>query len=1740
MKNNIRQKTTALLTMAFLFVAALVSIIVVNASEHCTIRVEYQFKNGESAYDSYIAVVEKGQPVDIEITNPSLPGYKPVDSLDESTARPAPVTHIVHESLTEDITMKIYYVPDIVPYKVKYFMQNIYDDDYTANLTLPEKYYDKSGLTGTFPDELKDISFNGFTRLYHKPDFIAADGSTEFELYYTRNYYLINFDLNGGYGVEPVYAKYQFPYHIAAPKREGYVFKGWVPCDKNGGFIDEDGDPLTEEQALSRADPFTDGVVPAKDMNYKAVWQSELVDYSIVYLFETVDNSGVVSQDGKNYDVIGAKDIKKQAYSGSTVSARNDFYEGIDLENLTIDDMNSKIIPRFQAVYHDMSSAEIKQLWNRNRFDFNEAISTKEAVVKGDGTTRLYVYYDRKVYKQRFFFCRENVDETEEANKYEIAGYTKSFSMTDTSKLSPEEGLQKHLWVHSSPKALNAWMQIITEKPKIFPEYLNRENNPVVEKRYPETGSLKDESNGNNYAYYYWEFETKYYENMHETWLQHALMPSPLKSNYKGRDYTGHAAGFGAWSVEWNAYYPDGKWATHAANASNRTCKGIYETLDEQLMRNDNEQTLNYLAFWTDAKNAGWNGQNWTTVPPSENKTIYIFNYLNYVEVLPEEVEAVSKAISEGNDEITQVTGEGSHNILAHTYKRYLFRDGKYYKLYNDEVIETYDAGDQYLDVNKRDANVKSQQTHSKLEGYAFQTNKTEIDWSRGKDEVYGLNVVDVSYFYAREKYTLKFRNHNTKDESENEQYYYEESIAASHYAENDPVFPISDLARYYKFEGWYRSPLLLEKVDFSKFVMPCEDVTFYAKWVPAKENVTFYANYDDYKDNPETTKLSETDVPYNALVLTEFIPTVKVTAGRPHLIPPTDEAVFTGWYYEDETGAEHRFEPENMPVVRELKLYAKWVSEKPAGYMIEYVEKDTGNAVADPVTGFAYVAATKSFRAKINNELNEDHRPIPGEMSWWPAVSSHSILIKPNEDGESRAPNIYRFEYTKKDKVWYRVRYLDAATLEPLADDVDRQTSEHIVSETFKTIKGYLPDSDIKTLIPAASVSSNPDVAKAEELSANVIVFLYTKNDTDVQVRVEHMLQNVDGDPDNKLDYSLYAAERFTRHINDTLNIEQDVYSSEIAAALTNSYYIINKSFTEVNGAPYTGQAITLDGEPLILRVYYQRGKYPYKVICVDLDQERLHNDDPNQPDGVLKTTVYGKEAELQPLGAVVSITPENPLIVGGEKYLPITDTPQTLTICHEDFDPENPDPKTNVKKIYYKKQKGVQLNYEVVCEGAVEGDLKLSQNYEIVMSQEEIDGCTATDYSGVEGRYTFLGWYRIPGANAEYLLTEERQIIPDMPLNNTTYYAVFKMNSAPYTLEYVYQGRHSGNDGSYIGDDAETDEKIYSVKLELKPEKLDENGMPPVRDLVDNAPAVDDLYKDCVWTFDSQHMTFDKANRVVRITAVQKPKRCSVEFRCQGKTLEVQRVPINSLVKPDGEFVKAPKSDGENPFAYWSVVQNGRETARCADRSFCLRITGDCTVTACYAAQAQKLAISEAVYSREQTTDKSGKKIDKLYADFVLTYMEDNGKLLNPAYENHTEDTFKTGLILEFDGNIRLTKPDEAGGTLSAEDKAAAVYQDGDKLSKENAMKLINGEAVTAQNSTRRYVNYAVAADKYNNHNRVDKALSFTNSQAAKHMVLRAYYYVWNTTTGIFEMTEPVYFYLYDIGNSVNEPAD
>lgn len=379
------------------------------------------------------------------------------------------------------------------------------------------------------------------------------------------------------------------------------------------------------------------------------------------------------------------------------------------------------------------------------------------------------------------------------------------------------------------------------------------------------------------------------------------------------------------------------------------------------------------------------------------------------------------------------------------------------------------------------------------------------------------------------------------------------------------------------------------------------------------------------------------------------------------------------------------------------------------------------------------------------------------------------------------------------------------------------------------------------------------------------------------------------------------------------------------------------------------------------------------------------------------------------------------------------------------------------------------------------------------------------------------------------------------DAPESGIVYLDVYySLNLTDYKLIYKYSSRfqNNGDDNYQEGNTPESQAELdreYVKNVSLPDTYLDKDGKPIDSVLVNNAPAIDDLYKNCVWTIDSDHVVYDTENHTVTVTAVQPSRLYSVEFVYDNKTQNVTQVPLNSLVTVNEEFITAPETDGVNPFAYWTVVKDGKEVAKCFDREFDLRITCDCTVTACYSAVAKAVTISDALYTREQTTDEDGKVTDRLYADFILAYMEKDGKLLNQKYDNATTDSYKTGLIMEYDNNIKLKKEDIPGATLQDDEKV--VYEEGDKLSPENAKKLVEGKAL--ENPDHSYRVYAVSNDKYNNHNRVDKAILFNNTENVRHLVFRAYYYVWNETTGIFEMTDPVYFYMYDIGNSVVNTA-
>ncbi len=54
------------------------------------------------------------------------------------------------------------------------------------------------------------------------------------EIYYDRNYYMMSLNLDGGYGVEPIYARYGASVKVETPTKPGYTFNGWEPsCAHN-------------------------------------------------------------------------------------------------------------------------------------------------------------------------------------------------------------------------------------------------------------------------------------------------------------------------------------------------------------------------------------------------------------------------------------------------------------------------------------------------------------------------------------------------------------------------------------------------------------------------------------------------------------------------------------------------------------------------------------------------------------------------------------------------------------------------------------------------------------------------------------------------------------------------------------------------------------------------------------------------------------------------------------------------------------------------------------------------------------------------------------------------------------------------------------------------------------------------------------------------------------------------------------------------------------------------------------------------------------------------------------------------------------------------------------------------------------------------------------------------------------------------------------------------------------------
>ncbi len=270
-----------------------------------SIVINYVFGNDEIAADPYTATLAAGSGLTRTVPHPIVMGYLPYIGEAEETSDGIELNI---QNIQADVTYRVVYKPTNVNYSVVYYRQNVDDDGYTEAGTET-----KQGLTGNTVPEITE-AYAGFYQLaYARPE-IAADGSTVVEVYYDRNYYLMLFELSGGYGVEPIYARYGAPVGtIANPTRLGYTFNSWSPA--------------------------IPAIVPLNGGTYTAQWTPQNTTYTVIYWQENANDS--------NYSFYESETVT--ALSGSKVSGSNTkAYEGFHYDhadsNVTVEGDGSTIV----------------------------------------------------------------------------------------------------------------------------------------------------------------------------------------------------------------------------------------------------------------------------------------------------------------------------------------------------------------------------------------------------------------------------------------------------------------------------------------------------------------------------------------------------------------------------------------------------------------------------------------------------------------------------------------------------------------------------------------------------------------------------------------------------------------------------------------------------------------------------------------------------------------------------------------------------------------------------------------------------------------------------------------------------------------------------------------------------------------------------------------------------------------------------------------------------------------------------------------------------------------------------------------------------------------------------------------------------------------------------------------------------------------------------------------------------
>lgn len=294
-----KTKRVLSVVLAVLMLSSLIAALAI-ADEMYTVVINYIFEDNSKAAPEWVGTIYKGSALKKDVKSPEIVGYTPDKAVVSFN-----ITAADH-NVTETVTYK----PAVVNYTVKHYQQNVDNDNYVLVATET-----KTGLTNSLISDNLKKKYDGFTALNYNTDVkIAADGSTIVEIKYDRNYYMLSLNLDGGYGVEPIYARYGAPVKVENPTKPGYTFNGW--------------------------DPAVPTTVPAENTTYKAKWQAEKnAKVSVVFWYENADDNGYSYMDSVVKDVTVNSSINSGNYQNENFTGRDNAhftYNAAKAETVTV------------------------------------------------------------------------------------------------------------------------------------------------------------------------------------------------------------------------------------------------------------------------------------------------------------------------------------------------------------------------------------------------------------------------------------------------------------------------------------------------------------------------------------------------------------------------------------------------------------------------------------------------------------------------------------------------------------------------------------------------------------------------------------------------------------------------------------------------------------------------------------------------------------------------------------------------------------------------------------------------------------------------------------------------------------------------------------------------------------------------------------------------------------------------------------------------------------------------------------------------------------------------------------------------------------------------------------------------------------------------------------------------------------------------------------------------------------